>query len=159
MWKEVLGTVASKRNTIHIILLKIVSHSVVSDSCDPTTGSCLWNSPGWSGGHFLLQGIFLTQGPNLGLLHCRQIFYHLSHQKSPIPTQLTQIKPKTHSGNEEAYGTCDHQRPEKNGSCTTIRDQKYFSYMVLLFSYKMLVFPIRIHLEDNQNLRMIQRLS
>ena len=113
MWKEVLGTVASKRNTIHIILLKIVSHSVVSDSCDPTTGSCLWNSPGWSGGHFLLQGIFLTQGPNLGLLHCRQIFYHLSHQKSPIPTQLTQIKPKTHSGNEEAYGTCDHQRPEK----------------------------------------------
>ena len=25
--------------------------------------------------HFLLQGIFLTQGSNLGLLHCRQILY------------------------------------------------------------------------------------
>ena len=31
------------------------------------------------GGHFLLQGIFLTQGSNLGLLHCRQILYHLSY--------------------------------------------------------------------------------
>ena len=33
--------------------------------------------------HFLLQGIFLTQGLNLGLLHCRQTLYHLSHQGSP----------------------------------------------------------------------------
>ena len=36
------------------------------------------------GGHFLLQGIFPTQGSNLGLLHCRQILYHLSHQGSPF---------------------------------------------------------------------------
>ena len=34
--------------------------------------------------HFLLQRIFLTQGSNPGLLHCRQILYHLSHQESPI---------------------------------------------------------------------------
>ena len=34
------------------------------------------------GGHFLLQGIFLTQGLNPGLLHCRQILYHLSSQGS-----------------------------------------------------------------------------
>ena len=32
------------------------------------------------GGHALLQGIFPTQGSNPGLLHCRQILYHLSHQ-------------------------------------------------------------------------------
>ena len=31
-----------------------------------------------------LQGIFQTQGLNLGLLHCRKILYHLSHQGSPI---------------------------------------------------------------------------
>ena len=31
------------------------------------------------GGHFF-QGIFLTQGLNLSLLHCRQSLYHLSHQ-------------------------------------------------------------------------------
>ena len=35
------------------------------------------------GCHFLLQGIFLTQGLKLGLLHCRQMLYPLSHQGSP----------------------------------------------------------------------------
>ena len=34
--------------------------------------------------HSLLQGIFLTQELNLGLLHCRQILYHLNHQGSPF---------------------------------------------------------------------------
>ena len=34
----------------------------------------------WLGCHFLLQGIFLTQGSNPGLLPCRQILYCLSHQ-------------------------------------------------------------------------------
>ena len=29
----------------------------------------------------LYQGIFLTQGSNLGLLHCRQILYQLSYQE------------------------------------------------------------------------------
>ena len=32
----------------------------------------------------LLQGIFLTQGLNLGLLHCRRVLYCLSHQGSPF---------------------------------------------------------------------------
>ena len=44
---------------------------------------CLWNCPGKNIGvdrHSLLQGIFTTQGSNPGLLHCRQILYHLSHQ-------------------------------------------------------------------------------
>ena len=31
----------------------------------------------------LLQGIFLIQGLNPGLLHCRQILYHLNHQGRP----------------------------------------------------------------------------
>ena len=35
------------------------------------------------GCHFLFQGIFPTQGLNLGLPHCRQILYYLSHQESP----------------------------------------------------------------------------
>ena len=34
------------------------------------------------GCHFLLQGIFPTQGSNLGLLHCRWILYQLSQQGS-----------------------------------------------------------------------------
>ena len=32
------------------------------------------------GSNSLLQGIFPPQGSNPGLLHCRQILYHLSHQ-------------------------------------------------------------------------------
>ena len=46
---------------------------------------CLWDFPGKSTGvgcHFLLQRIFLTQGSNLGLPHCRQRLYRLSHQGS-----------------------------------------------------------------------------
>ena len=44
---------------------------------------CPWDSPGKStavGCHCLLQEIFSTQGSNLGLLYCRQILNHLSHQ-------------------------------------------------------------------------------
>ena len=45
-----------------------------------------WNSLGQNtgvGSLSLLQGIFPTQGSNPGLLHCRQIFYQLSHKGSP----------------------------------------------------------------------------
>ena len=48
---------------------------------------CPWNSPGKDTGvgcHSLLQGIYLTQGSNRGLLHCRQILYCLSHWGSPL---------------------------------------------------------------------------
>ena len=48
---------------------------------------CTWDSPDKNTGvgcHFLLQGIFPTQGLNLGLLPCRQIPYGLSYEGSPI---------------------------------------------------------------------------
>ena len=44
---------------------------------------CPWEFPGKNTGvgcHFLLQGLFLTQGLNPGLQHCMQRLYHLSHQ-------------------------------------------------------------------------------
>ena len=34
------------------------------------------------------RGLNLTQGLNLGLLHCRQIPYHLSHQGCPYKKGL-----------------------------------------------------------------------
>ena len=37
--------------------------------------------------HSLLQGVFLTQELNLGLLHCKQTFYHLNHQWLPARSQ------------------------------------------------------------------------
>ena len=45
-----------------------------------------WNSPGQNNGMgslSLLQGIFPTQGSNLGLQHYRQILYQLSHNGRP----------------------------------------------------------------------------
>ena len=62
----------------------------MSDSCDHMDCSlpgilCPWDSPGKDaevGCHFLLQGIFLTQKSNLGLLHGRQILYPLSYEGS-----------------------------------------------------------------------------
>ena len=52
----------------------------------PTRLLCPWDSPGKNtrvGSLSLLQGIFLTQGLNPGLPHCRWILYQLSHQGSP----------------------------------------------------------------------------
>ena len=53
----------------------------------PTRLLCTWNSPEKDtevGSHSLLQGIFLTQGSNLGLLYWRQILYNLSYQGSRL---------------------------------------------------------------------------
>ena len=53
-----------------------------------------WDSPGKNTGvgcHFLLWGIFLTQGSNWSLLHCRWVLYHLSHQGSP-PTSKADVE-------------------------------------------------------------------
>ena len=56
---------------------------------------CPWNSPGKNtrvGSHFLLQEVFLTQGLNSGLPHCRQILYCLSHQESPFIYPMLDLK-------------------------------------------------------------------
>ena len=68
---------------------------LVSQSCRlfaipwavPTRLLCSWDSPGKNTGmgcHFLLQGIFLNQGSNPGLPHCRQILYLLSQWLEPV---------------------------------------------------------------------------
>ena len=73
------------------LLCVCVSHSVMSDSWDPME----YSLPG-SHVHGILQARtlewvaipfsrlgFPTPSLNLGHLHCRQILYHLSHQRSP----------------------------------------------------------------------------
>ena len=50
--------------------------------CSPPGSFAHGISPGKKTGvgcHFLLQGIFLTQGWILAPLHCRQTHYYLSH--------------------------------------------------------------------------------
>ena len=80
----------------------MVKESEVTQSCltlcdpmEPTRLLHPWDFPGKSTGvgcHFLPQGIFLTQGSNPDLPHCRQTLYHLSYQGSPHIIQELQNK-------------------------------------------------------------------
>ena len=57
--------------------------------CDPA--DCPRPFPGRNSGvgcHSLLQGIFPTQRSNPGLLHCRQILYHLSYQGNTVSYEV-----------------------------------------------------------------------
>ena len=66
--------------------------------CGPPGPSVHGDSPGKSTGvgcHALLQGIFLTQESNRGLLHCRRILFQLSYPESPcIPYDPANSTPR-----------------------------------------------------------------
>ena len=51
------------------------------------------------GSHYFLQGIFLTQGSNVGLLYFRQFLYRLSHVC-------------VLSLNKDVFATCDLGLPD-----------------------------------------------
>ena len=71
-------------------LWKSESHSVVSNYLQPHGLYSPWNSPGQNtgmGSFSLLQGMFPTQGLNLGLCMAVKILDYLSHQGSPITMQ------------------------------------------------------------------------
>ena len=66
--------------------------------------------------HFLLEGIFPSQGLNLGLLHCRWILYHLSHQGSLLEsTGKTQILYRKHNG-DSIFHLLKIHRPKRISS-------------------------------------------
>ena len=68
--------------------------------CSPPSSSVHGDSPGKNTGvdcQALLQGIFLPQESNQGLLHCRRILYQLSYPGSPeltinVPKQMNWFK-------------------------------------------------------------------
>ena len=77
-----------------IVVLAALDLVYVSDSLWPPPWTVAlqaplpWGVPGKNTGvgcHVLLQGIFLTQGLNLGLLHCRRYPYRLSHREVHMP--------------------------------------------------------------------------
>ena len=78
-------------NKVTLTVVCVLGLSVLSDSLRPhglwaALLSSPWNFPGKNTGVgccFLLQDIFPTQGSNLGLPHCKQTLYSLSHQGSP----------------------------------------------------------------------------
>ena len=75
------------------------SYSVMSDSLQPHGLYSPWNFPGHNtgvGSLSLLQGFFLTQESNWGLVRCRQSLYQLSYQGSP-PKYLGRCESESHS--------------------------------------------------------------
>ena len=77
-----------------LLFLGHESCSVMSNSLWPDGLYSPWNSPCQNtgmGSLSHLQGIFLTQGSNPGLLHCRPILYQLSHKGSHF---LGKLAPK-----------------------------------------------------------------
>ena len=71
--------------------------------CSPpgSSGSSVKNTG--VGSHSFLQGIFLTQGSNLGLLHCRQILYCLSHQGNQLQIITGLPVPISHDPSPSVY--------------------------------------------------------
>ena len=64
---------------MHLCACSVVSNSLRPPSTIALQLLCPWDYPGKNTGvvcHFLLQGIFLTQGSNLHLLHWQVILYH-----------------------------------------------------------------------------------
>ena len=86
---------------ILLVNLKVAQLCPTLCECSP------WNSPGQNtGGNCSvsrLQGIFPTQGSNLGLPHCGRVLYHLSH-KGEVPRILEWV----------AYPFCSNSSRSRN---------------------------------------------
>ena len=77
-----------------VCVYSVVSNSLQPPGLQPTTLICPLNSPCDNigmGRQSLLQGIFLMKRWNPGLLHYRQILYHLSHQNLKIFALMKQF--------------------------------------------------------------------
>ena len=80
---DLYGKRIFKKEWIYVYEVKVPQSCLTL--CNPRF-LCPWNFPGQNtgvGSCSLLQGLFLTQGWNPGVLHCRQIPYCLSHQEAP----------------------------------------------------------------------------
>ena len=88
-WSGVMMTIANEMTLWKKV--KVFVAQACPTLCNPVV--YLWNSPDKNtrvGYYSLLQGIFPIQGLNPGLLHCRQVLYHLSYQGSPaIANEMT----------------------------------------------------------------------
>ena len=85
---EVLTTELPGKSLAYLlnkIVKVLVTQSCLTPWIPARQALCPWDSPSKNSGfgcHVLLQGIFPTQGSNLGLLLAGTFFNHLSHQAS-----------------------------------------------------------------------------
>ena len=85
--EETVFTLSPLKRVVVVLVAKLCPTLSQPHGLKPARHLCPWDSPGKNTGvgcHFLLQGIFLSQGSNLGLLHWQGNSLLLSHQGSPI---------------------------------------------------------------------------
>ena len=83
---------------------------------EPARLLCPWDCPGKNTGvdcGFLLQGIFLTQELNPGLLHCRRILYWLSWGKPPSRSAWQKERKK----DEKTVGVSNTEEKRTPSNC------------------------------------------
>ena len=92
----------------------VVSNSLWSCGLSPTRLLCPWKFPSKNTGvgcHFLLQGIFLTQGSNLHLLPLLhwQILYHCTTWEAPILVNSAQVNSNFLCPKWQTWSVCTTQ--------------------------------------------------
>ena len=103
------------------------SHLVMSNSSQPHEPARFiypCKSPGKNtgvGSQSLLEGIFQTQGLNLGLLHCRQILYCLNHHRSA--RECLRSNALTNTGSKKPH--LPGKNPVSVGSTLSISSSSY----------------------------------
>ena len=122
---------------IHTVCVScsVVSESLQSHGLWPARLLCPWDSPGKNTGvdcHFLLQEIFLTQGSNLGLLHCRQILYCLSYREDAQRSLLLLIKTIYVYLRSCSACLCWYQPLHQHASCKTPKVTGWAPWNILL---------------------------
>ena len=103
---------------LHYVFIAYVCYSFSRvQLCDngllPSRLLCPWNFPGKNIGmdcHFLLQGIFITQGLNLGLLYCKWILDLLSQQDCMQFQRRKTWKTNERKTDERSYRSPQHQK-------------------------------------------------
>ena len=102
-------------STLFVVVLVVKScWTLQPHRLQPARLLCSWDFPGKNTGvvcHFLLQGIFLTQGSNPCLLLCQADSFALSHQGSPVPCLLL-IKFRSITKKMWLLGRRHKKRPE-----------------------------------------------
>ena len=110
-----------------------------------------WNSLGENTGmssHFLLQGIFPTQGLNLSLLHYKKIIYCLGHQLGRGP-MITSIQQNVSGGN-----ACPCDLKQRNRQDRGIRKTVLLNEELLRSSQ-----PCQTQLEQNVSFYFVKPLD
>ena len=119
-----------KRNDLRYPEWVSESHLVASDSLWPRGLYNPWNSPCQNtpvGSRSLLQGIFPTQGLNVGLQNCRQILYQLSPEHSIFSKTCPpeKLSYQSHWGFIRALPAWEKKMPVRLPLTFHMRERKY----------------------------------